>query len=179
MPRHVGWSCPCAPALPTRPPLATAGSAPAVHTAAQRVSHGWVQVDPTLSRTVVVSTKFDTRIPQFATAADADAFLHPSASQLGGAQMLGGSPFFTSVPSGRVGGAKDSVFRRSASCLPCPPLAMSVPGCKSQQRCLLPYNVFGAVHAASGCLCVLHADVSESRVVPGSHTMQNLWLFLR
>lgn len=76
-----------------------------------------VQVDPTLSRTVVVSTKFDTRIPQFATAADADAFLHPSSSQLGGAQMLGGSPFFTSVPSGRVGGTKDSVFR---GCAPFP-----------------------------------------------------------
>eukprot|EP00892_Ulva_mutabilis_P001680 jgi/Ulvmu1/11512/UM078_0001.1 len=69
-----------------------------------------MSVDPTLARTVVVSTKFDTRIPQFATAADADAFLHPSSAQLGGAQMLGTSPFFTSVPSGRVGSAKDSVF---------------------------------------------------------------------
>lgn len=72
-----------------------------------------VQVDPTLSRTVLVSTKFDTRIPQFATAADAHAFLHPTKTQLsGGTAMLGGAPFFTSVPSGRVGAAKDSTFNR-------------------------------------------------------------------
>jgi hypothetical protein len=78
----------------------------------------WLQVDPTLSRTVLVSTKFDTRIPQFATAADADAFLHPSAAQLaGGSSMLGGAPFFTSVPSGRVGASKDSTFRRCAHML--------------------------------------------------------------
>ena len=71
------------------------------------------QVDPTLSRTVLVSTKFDTRIPQFATAADADAFLHPTKTQLSsGVAMLGGAPFFTSVPSGRVGSAKDSTFYR-------------------------------------------------------------------
>lgn len=64
---------------------------------------------------MVVSTKFDTRIPQFATGNDADAFLHPAAAQLANASMLGGSPFFTSVPSGRVGSAKDSVF---ATCAP-------------------------------------------------------------
>jgi hypothetical protein len=68
------------------------------------------QVDPTLQRSVVVSTKFDTRIPQFATAADAAAFLHPAAAQLAAARMLGGGPFFTSVPSGRVGAAHDAVF---------------------------------------------------------------------
>lgn len=73
-----------------------------------------VQVDPTLSRTVMVSTKFDTRIPQFAIAADAEAFLHPSAALLMDATMLGKAPFFTSVPSGRVGNAKDAIFRRHA-----------------------------------------------------------------
>jgi hypothetical protein len=71
-----------------------------------------LQVDPTLSRSVVVSTKFDTRIPQFATGLDADAFIHPAAAQLMNAKMLGGGPFFTSVPSGRVGNSKDSVFQR-------------------------------------------------------------------
>jgi hypothetical protein len=34
-----------------------------------------VQIDPTLSRTVLVSTKLDTRIPQFSTPSDVDAFL--------------------------------------------------------------------------------------------------------
>ena len=58
-------------------------------------------VDPELKRTVVVSTKFDTRIPQFATGKDAEAFLTPQ--QLAHLRMLGGTPFFTSVPSGRVG----------------------------------------------------------------------------
>jgi hypothetical protein len=74
-----------------------------------------MQVDPTLSRTVMVSTKFDTRIPQFAIAADAEAFLHPSAALLMDASMLGKAPFFTSVPSGRVGNAKDAIFRRYVS----------------------------------------------------------------
>lgn len=80
-----------------------------------------VQVDPTLSRTVMVSTKFDTRIPQFAIAADAEAFLHPSAALLMDATMLGKAPFFTSVPSGRVGNAKDAIFRRHAffPCIVC------------------------------------------------------------
>lgn len=68
------------------------------------------QVDPSLSRTVVVSTKFDTRIPQFARGADVDCFINPSSRQLEGT-MLGGYPFFTSVPSGRVGTGRDSVFR--------------------------------------------------------------------
>ena len=81
-----------------------------------------MQVDPTLSRSVLVSTKFDTRIPQFATGPDADAFMHPAAKQLMNAQMLGGSPFFTSVPSGRVGGTKESVF---SGCAPfCVALAL-------------------------------------------------------
>ncbi|KAL8061043.1 hypothetical protein ABFX02_02G063000 [Erythranthe guttata] len=69
-----------------------------------------MQIDPELSRTVVVSTKLDTKIPQFARASDVEVFLSPPASTLDGF-MLGDSPFFTSVPSGRVGSERESVYR--------------------------------------------------------------------
>ncbi|KAL8237511.1 hypothetical protein R6Q59_018592 [Mikania micrantha] len=69
-----------------------------------------MQIDPELSRTVVVSTKLDTKIPQFACASDVEVFLSPPASVLDGF-MLGDSPFFTSVPSGRVGLGHESVYR--------------------------------------------------------------------
>ncbi|XP_071725640.1 dynamin-like protein ARC5 isoform X1 [Rutidosis leptorrhynchoides] len=69
-----------------------------------------MQIDPELSRTVVVSTKLDTKIPQFARASDVEVFLSPPASVLDGF-MLGDSPFFTSVPSGRVGSGPESVYR--------------------------------------------------------------------
>ncbi|XP_059297108.1 dynamin-like protein ARC5 isoform X2 [Lycium ferocissimum] len=69
-----------------------------------------MQIDPELSRTVVVATKLDTKIPQFARASDVEVFLSPPASTLDGF-MLGDSPFFTSVPSGRVGLGAESVFR--------------------------------------------------------------------
>lgn len=69
-----------------------------------------VQIDPELSRTVIVSTKLDTRIPQFACRADVELFLRPSQRLLDG-NILSGSPFFTSVPSGRVGATRDSVYR--------------------------------------------------------------------
>nr|XP_043621994.1 dynamin-like protein ARC5 isoform X1 [Erigeron canadensis] len=69
-----------------------------------------MQIDPELSRTVVVSTKLDTKIPQFARASDVEVFLSPPASVLDGF-MLGDSPFFTSVPSGRVGSEPESVYR--------------------------------------------------------------------
>ncbi|XP_009801220.1 dynamin-like protein ARC5 isoform X2 [Nicotiana tabacum] len=69
-----------------------------------------MQIDPELSRTVVVATKLDTKIPQFARASDVEVFLSPPASTLDGF-MLGDSPFFTSVPSGRVGFGPESVFR--------------------------------------------------------------------
>ncbi|KAL2537068.1 Dynamin-like protein ARC5 [Forsythia ovata] len=69
-----------------------------------------MQIDPELSRTVVVSTKLDTKIPQFARASDVDVFLSPPACTLDGF-MLGDSPFFTSVPSGRVGTGHESVYR--------------------------------------------------------------------
>jgi len=69
-----------------------------------------LQIDPELSRTVIVSTKLDTRIPQFACRADVELFLRPSQRLLDG-NILSGSPFFTSVPSGRVGATRDSVYR--------------------------------------------------------------------
>ena len=71
---------------------------------------GDLQIDPDLSRTVVVSTKLDTRIPQFACRADVELFLRPSQRLLDG-NILSGSPFFTSVPSGRVGVNRDCVYR--------------------------------------------------------------------
>ncbi|KAJ4836574.1 hypothetical protein Tsubulata_035499, partial [Turnera subulata] len=69
-----------------------------------------MQVDPELSRTVIVSTKLDTKIPQFARSSDVEVFLSPPAHTLDGF-ILGESPFFTSVPSGRVGSGHESVFR--------------------------------------------------------------------
>ncbi|CAN6476158.1 unnamed protein product [Victoria cruziana] len=69
-----------------------------------------MQIDPELSRTVVVSTKLDTKILQFARSSDVEVFLKPPVRTLDGS-ILGGSPFFTSVPSGRVGCGHESVFR--------------------------------------------------------------------
>jgi hypothetical protein len=60
-------------------------------------SHPALQTDPSLARTVVVSTKLDTRIPQFARGQDVELFLHPPSRQLE-PSMLGGSPFFTCAP---------------------------------------------------------------------------------
>ena len=57
-----------------------------------------------------MSTKLDTKIPQFARASDVEVFLSPPARALDGF-ILGDSPFFTSVPSGRVGSSPDSVYR--------------------------------------------------------------------
>jgi hypothetical protein len=69
-----------------------------------------LQVDPDLARTVLVSTKLDTKIPQFARPSDVEVFLHPPTSVLD-VSLLGDSPFFTSVPSGRVGSCHEAVFR--------------------------------------------------------------------
>ncbi|XWS39690.1 hypothetical protein CRYUN_Cryun18bG0076500 [Craigia yunnanensis] len=69
-----------------------------------------MQIDSELSRTVIVSTKLDTKIPQFARSSDVEVFLSPPACTLDGF-ILGDSPFFTSVPSGRVGSEHDSVYR--------------------------------------------------------------------
>lgn len=69
-----------------------------------------MQIDPELARTVVVSTKLDTKIPQFARSSDVEVFLRPPACTLDSC-LLGDSPFFTSVPSGRVGSGHESVYR--------------------------------------------------------------------
>ncbi|AQK39608.1 Dynamin-like protein ARC5 [Zea mays] len=69
-----------------------------------------MQVDPDLARTVLVSTKLDTKIPQFARPSDVEVFLHPPNCVLD-VSLLGDSPFFTSVPSGRVGSCHEAVFR--------------------------------------------------------------------
>lgn len=64
------------------------------------------KADPDLSRTVIVNTKFDTKIPQFGTPSDIDDFVRaPILDQLSPHKL--GGPFFTSVPSGRVGRAHD------------------------------------------------------------------------
>lgn len=59
---------------------------------------------------MIVSTKLDTKIPQFARSSDVEVFLSPPACTLDGF-ILGESPFFTSVPSGRVGSDSDAVYR--------------------------------------------------------------------
>lgn len=60
------------------------------------------KADPDLSRTVVVNTKFDTKVPQFGTPGDLEDFLRAIVLERLSPHKLGG-PFFTSVPSGRVG----------------------------------------------------------------------------
>jgi hypothetical protein len=60
------------------------------------------KADPDLSRTVVVNTKFDTKLPQFGTPGDVEDFLRARIIDRISPHKLGG-PFFTSVPSGRVG----------------------------------------------------------------------------
>ncbi|KAH9308354.1 hypothetical protein KI387_036265, partial [Taxus chinensis] len=69
-----------------------------------------MQVDPELSRTVMVATKLDTKIPQFGRSSDVELFLRPPTRLLDGS-ILGETPFFTSVPSGRVGTNRDAVYR--------------------------------------------------------------------
>lgn len=69
----------------------------------------FLQIDPELSRTVLVSTKLDTKILQFSRPSDVEVFLKPPACILD-ACLLGDSPFFTSVPSGRVGSGCDCIF---------------------------------------------------------------------
>lgn len=60
------------------------------------------KADPDLSRTVIVNTKFDTKVPQFSSPSDVEEFLKASILDRIYPHKLGG-PFFTSVPSGRVG----------------------------------------------------------------------------
>jgi GTPase SAR1 family protein len=65
-----------------------------------------MQADPELARTVLVTTKLDTKLPQFSEAEDLEDFLQAPLITRIFPHMLGG-PFFTSVPSGRVGQGKE------------------------------------------------------------------------
>lgn len=65
-----------------------------------------MQADPQLTRTVLVTTKLDTKLPQFSEPEDLQDFLHAPLVHALFSQLMGG-PFFTSVPSGRVGVSKD------------------------------------------------------------------------
>jgi len=68
------------------------------------------KADPDLSRTIIVNTKLDTKVPQFGTPSDICDFLQADVMDKLSPYKLGG-PFFTSVPSGRVGRRPDmSVF---------------------------------------------------------------------
>ena len=62
-----------------------------------------MKADPDLSRTVIVNTKMDTKVVQFGSGGDVEDFLKASIVSRLAPHKLGG-PFFTSVPSGRVGG---------------------------------------------------------------------------
>ena len=64
------------------------------------------KADPDLSRTVIVNTKLDTKVPQFGTPSDVGDFLRADVIDSIAPHKLGG-PFFTSVPSGRVGRPDD------------------------------------------------------------------------
>jgi hypothetical protein len=65
-----------------------------------------MQADPDLTRTVLVTTKLDTKLPQFSEAEDLEDFLKaPLIEKL--YPHLQGGPFFTTVPSGRVGASKE------------------------------------------------------------------------
>ena len=65
-----------------------------------------MQADPDLSRTVLVTTKLDTKLPQFSEKEDLEEFLAAPLVRRLYPRILGG-PFFTSVPSGRVGISKE------------------------------------------------------------------------
>ena len=65
-----------------------------------------MQADPELTRTVLVTTKLDTKLPQFSEAEDLEDFLKAPLVHKIFPHMLGG-PFFTTVPCGRVGISKE------------------------------------------------------------------------
>ena len=66
------------------------------------ITRGVVQkADPDLSRTVIVNTKLDTKLPQFGTPNDVAEFISAGIIDRVSPHKLGG-PFYTSVPSGRV-----------------------------------------------------------------------------
>jgi len=68
-----------------------------------------IKADPLLERTVIVSTKFDTKLPQFGSTEDIEEFVESPILGKMFESILGG-PFFTSVPSGRVGSNGNSAF---------------------------------------------------------------------
>ncbi len=65
-----------------------------------------MQADPELARTVLVTTKLDTKLPQFSEAEDLEDFLKAPLVHKIFPRILGG-PFFTTVPCGRVGVDRD------------------------------------------------------------------------
>jgi hypothetical protein len=65
-----------------------------------------MQADPELARTVLVTTKLDTKLPQFSESEDLEDFIRAPLVHRIFPHMLGG-PYFTSVPSGRVGSGKE------------------------------------------------------------------------
>lgn len=65
-----------------------------------------MQADPQLLRTVIVNTKLDTKMVQYSEGADLEDFLQAPLIHALFSQIMGG-PFFTSVPSGRVGSSKE------------------------------------------------------------------------
>lgn len=70
-----------------------------------------VEVD--LSRTVIVNTKLDTKMPQFTSNSDVASFLSADIVDEISPHKLAG-PFFTSVPAGRVGMGRDDSFRSNS-----------------------------------------------------------------
>lgn len=71
------------------------------------------KADPDLSRTVIVNTKLDTKVPQFGTPADVEDYIRAELIDQLSPHKMGG-PFFTTVPSGRVG-RKDENAKASSS----------------------------------------------------------------
>jgi hypothetical protein len=61
-----------------------------------------MRADNNLERTVLVTTKLDTKLPQFSEPNDLEDFLKAPLIKTLFSSMLGG-PFYTTVPSGRVG----------------------------------------------------------------------------
>jgi len=71
------------------------------------------KVDVDLSRTVIVNTKLDTKIPQFTSNSDVASFLTAEiVDEISPFKLAG--PFFTSVPAGRVGMGRDDSFRSNS-----------------------------------------------------------------
>ena len=73
-------------------------------------AHPPEQADPSFARTVVVSTKLDTKFAQFGHVDELRAFLLASQLRSAHPQLLGG-PYFTSVPAGRVGSSAQHAYR--------------------------------------------------------------------